>query len=189
MLFRGPWPESPFFLRNAPLELELGTGKARFLIEWARLHPELDVLGLERNLAYYRVARDRVAKAGIANARVLRADARLLADSIPSGSISGFHAYFLDPWPKKKQRKRRLLDGPFLARLSAAARPGALLRIVTDHEEYGDAIRTAVAEARTAGARWEPQPWESAEPPPPTHYEIKYREAGRTFHRFLLRRA
>jgi tRNA (guanine-N7-)-methyltransferase len=189
ILLRGPWPKTPFFEREAPLEVELGTGKARFLIEWARLHPERNVLGLERNLSYYRMARERVAKAGLPNARVIRADARPIFDTAAPGSVAGFHAYFLDPWPKQKQRKRRLLDATYLGTLARSARPGALLRVVTDHAEYADAIRLAVGQARSAGAPWEPRPWESEESPPPTHYEIKYRADGRTFHRFLLVRA
>ncbi|HEY4230142.1 MAG TPA: hypothetical protein VGO79_08205, partial [Thermoanaerobaculia bacterium] len=42
------------FGRTAPLEIEIGSGKARFLLESARAHPERDFLGVERALAYYR---------------------------------------------------------------------------------------------------------------------------------------
>lgn len=173
------------FGRRAPLEIEVGTGKARFLIEAARAHPARDFLGIERSLSYYRVSRDRVEKSGLRNARVLRADARTFVEGfVADRSVSGFHVYFPDPWPKKKQRKRRLLDGVFLEALAAKLEPGGLVRIATDHPGYADEVAPLL---QTVPAL-EQLAWESLPAPPPTHYEIKYREEGREIRRFLLRR-
>jgi tRNA (guanine-N7-)-methyltransferase len=170
----------------APLEIEFGSGKGRFLIESGRLHPERHFLGVERSLAYYRIARDRIAKAHFDRVRVIRADAAKIVELLPESSVDAFHAYFLDPWPKKKQRKRRLLGPAFLAAAAARARAGASFRIITDHEDYGDAIADAVHRAIEQGAPWKAAVWDSLPTPPPTHYELKYRAAGRSFRRFLL---
>ncbi len=118
--------------------------------------------------------------------RVLRADGAEIVERLPPAAVSAFHAYFLDPWPKKKQRKRRLLGERFLSAAAITARPGALFRIITDHSDYGDAIASAIDRAIAAGAPWRVAEWESASAPPPTHYELKYRAAGRSFRRFLL---
>ena len=176
------------FSEARPTEIELGTGKGRFLIESGRRHPERNFLGFERSLAYYRIARDRVARSGLENVRVLRADARDLAALVPESGADAFHAYFLDPWPKKKQRKRRLLDRDFLDLLASRTRTSGLLRIVTDHREYAEAIRGSLAELQAEGRPWAEEEWGSREAPPPTHYELKYRAAGRPLYRFLLRR-
>ena len=168
------------------LEVEFGTGKARFLLESARLHPDRNFLGIERSLAYYRIARDRIRRSGLPNVAVLRADAAEIAERLPPASVAGFHAYFLDPWPKKRQRKRRLLGAAFLAAAAIRARAGALFRIVTDHADYADSIAEAIDAAIAAGAPWKIGDWEAAPPVPPTSYELKYRKAGRAFRRFLL---
>jgi tRNA (guanine-N7-)-methyltransferase len=173
------------FGRAAPLEIEIGTGKARFLIETARAHPARDFVGIERSLSYYRVCRDRVTRSGLANARIFRADARAFVDAcVPVGSVAAFHVYFPDPWPKKRQRKRRLLDGVFLELLAAKLEPGGLVRIATDHpgyaEELGPLVKTVPA--------LEELSWDAHAIPPPTHYELKYRAEGRPIRRFLLRR-
>ncbi len=173
------------FGRDAPLEVELGSGKARFLIEAARSDPGHDFLGLELSLAYYRVCRDRVGRAGLANARVLRADARRFVEvALGPGSVHAFHVYFPDPWPKKRQRKRRLIDGRALEVLASRLEPEGVLRIATDHSDYatviGSALETVPSLERLA--------WEALPLPPATHYEIKYRAEGRTIWRFLLRR-
>ncbi len=185
---RGPFTPETLFARIAPLEVEFGTGKGRFLIESGRRHPERNYLGLERSLSYYRVARDRIRKSGLDNARVLRCDAREFAAQIPEESVEGFHAYFLDPWPKKRQKKRRLIQAAFLSEVHRRTRLGGFLRIVTDHAGYAAAIAEAVALSAESGAPWRSAPWEEGEIPPPTHYELKYRQAGRELHRFHLRK-
>ncbi|HEY2796668.1 MAG TPA: tRNA (guanosine(46)-N7)-methyltransferase TrmB [Thermoanaerobaculia bacterium] len=174
------------FGRTAPLEIEIGTGKARFLLESARAHPERDYLGLERALAYYRICRERVARSGLANARVLRADGRTFVETaLAPSSVRAFHIYFPDPWPKKRQKKRRLLDGVFLELAASRLEPGGLLRITTDHPDYGSGlgslVETVISLERLA--------WEDLPAPPPTHYELKYASEGRPIWRFLLRRS
>jgi len=177
------------FATDQPLEIEFGSGKGRFLIESGRRHPERNYLGLERSLSYYRIARDRVARARLANVRVVRAQTEEFVAFLADSSASAFHAYFLDPWPKKKQRKRRLLQASFFASTFSKAAPGSTFRMVTDHHEYAEAIDEAIEETRRAGVGWERAAWDSEESPPPTHYELKYRLVGREFHRFLLRKS
>ncbi|MEO8430605.1 MAG: tRNA (guanosine(46)-N7)-methyltransferase TrmB [Acidobacteriota bacterium] len=184
-LWTGPVTDfAAIFGRRAPLEIEIGSGKARFLIAAARANSAHDFVGLERALAYYRICRDRVAKAALPNVRVVRADGRLFSESLAPGSVRAFHVYFPDPWPKKKQRKRRLIDGVTLEMLASRLEPGGILRIATDHSDYGAAIEPTIVSVPGL----ERLPWDALPPPPPTHYELKYLEEGRAISRFLLRR-
>lgn len=172
------------FGREAPLEIEIGSGRARFLVAAARASPAHDFLGLERSLSYYRVCRERVERYGLSNARVLRADGRLFAESLLPDSIRAFHVYFPDPWPKKKQRKRRFLDAVTLELLASRLEPGGTLRIATDYAGYGRSIGSLL-ETVDALVRLE---WAALPPPPSTSYEVKYQAEGRPIWRFLLRR-
>jgi tRNA (guanine-N7-)-methyltransferase len=170
------------FGREAPLEIEIGSGRARFLVAAARTNPAHDFLGLERSLSYYRVCRERVARSGLANTRVLRADGRLFVESLDRNSVRAFHVYFPDPWPKKKQRKRRLLDAVTLELLASRLETGGTFRIATDHASYGRAIGSLV---ESVGAL-ERLDWDALAPPPQTNYELKYQAEGRPIWRFLL---
>jgi len=170
------------FGRKAPLELEIGSGRARFLIAAARANPAHDFLGLERSLSYYRVCRERVARSGLANTRVLRADGRLFVESLDRNSVRAFHVYFPDPWPKKKQRKRRLLDAVTLELLASRLEPGGTFRIATDYAGYGRAIGSLVESVGSL----ERLDWNALTPPPQTNYELKYQAEGRPIWRFLL---
>jgi tRNA (guanine-N7-)-methyltransferase len=184
------WPPRPFdaerrFGRSAPLEVEIGSGKARFLLASARSHPDHDFLGVERSLSYYRLCRERVERSALRNASMLRADGRLFVETaLAAGSVSAFHVYFPDPWPKKKQKKRRLCDGVFLEIAASRLIEGGVLRIVTDHPDYGVDLESLV-ETVPSLERIE---WASLPAPPPTNYELKYAKEGRPIWRFLLRR-
>jgi tRNA (guanine-N7-)-methyltransferase len=170
-----------FFGREAPLEIEIGSGRARFLVAAARSNPAHDFLGLERSLSYFRVCRERVGRAGLANARVLRADGRLFAECLAAGSVRAFHVYFPDPWPKKKQRKRRLLDAVTLDLLARRLERGGTLRIATDFAGYGQAIRSLLETV----SNLETLAWDALPAPPASSYEVKYQAEGRPIWRFL----
>jgi tRNA (guanine-N7-)-methyltransferase len=185
------WPARSFdpqgrFGRCAPLEVEIGSGKARFLVDAARANPAHDYLGVERSLSYYRLCRERVGRSALPNAAMLRADGRLFVEmALAPDSVHALHVYFPDPWPKKKQRKRRLLDGVFLEIAASRLVSGGHLRIATDHPDYGQDLETLVETV----AAFERLAWDDLPPPPPTNYELKYAKEGRRIWRFLLRRA
>jgi tRNA (guanine-N7-)-methyltransferase len=183
--FARPFEALEIFGRRAPLEIELGTGKARFLIQAAGTNPARDFLGVERSLSYYRISSRRISRARLPNARIVRADARMFVDGcLAAGSVRAFHIYFPDPWPKKRQRKRRLLDGVFLELLASKLEPGGLLRIATDHPGYAGELGPLLQTV----PQFEELDWDSLPAPPPTHYEIKYSAEGRSIRRFLLRK-
>ena len=183
--FGRPFDPEPSFARRAPLEVEIGSGKARFLLASARACPSHDFLGVERSLSYYRLCRERITRAGLDNVRVVRADGRMFVETaLAPASVHAFHIYFPDPWPKKKQRKRRLLDGVFLDLLASRLEPGGTLRIATDHPDYGAELGSLLETVE----RLERLDWSSLPAPPPTHYELKYIEEGRPIWRFAARR-
>jgi tRNA (guanine-N7-)-methyltransferase len=55
---------------------------------------------------------------------------------IPKTSLSAIHVFFPDPWPKKRHRKRRLIQRPFTETLAACLKNGGYLYMVTDWEDY-----------------------------------------------------
>lgn len=173
-----PFAWGALFANDHPVEVEIGSGKGMFLKESARAHPDRNYLGVERAGRFYRIALDRLARAGLTNVRLLRADGLDVLDRwIAPGSIQALHIYFPDPWPKKRHRKRRLFR-PALLELAARALPGdAELLVATDHVEYGAAIRELLGAWQH---RFAPIEWPADDPGRlPTNYELKWRRAGR----------
>lgn len=126
-----------------PIEIEIGCGKGRFLSEYASLHPERPILAIEwtRPIAWF--AAEKIAKRPqLKHAKVLWGDAPFfLRDRMPAGSVSAFHIYFPDPWPKEKARKRRVLQAPLLSQMRRLAVPGCKLHWGTDYAEYAEYAR------------------------------------------------
>jgi tRNA (guanine-N7-)-methyltransferase len=118
------------------LELDLGFGRGRSLLERARAHPEVRVLGLEVKAKWAHRVEERRQALGLANARALFADAReLLARAGPDGCLARVFVHFPDPWWKKRHQKRRVLTRELLDDLARLLAPGGELFVQTDVEE------------------------------------------------------
>jgi tRNA (guanine-N7-)-methyltransferase len=155
--------------------LEIGSGKGRFLIGSAIEQPETNFIGIEKSLHYHRVIRERVAKRNLANVRLINHDAFLvLRDMLPGSSIDEIHIYFPDPWPRKREQKRRIIRAEVMKEMARVLVPGGSGIYVTDHREYFEAAAPVIEEFFRAERRI-PQP----DDPPRTNYEAKYRAEGR----------
>lgn len=120
-----------------PVELEIGCGKGRFLVQAAQRWPERDFLALELAGALVRKVRDKVRREGLSNVRLLAAEARqVVAEMIPPSSLSRVHVYFPDPWPKRRHAKNRLFSPAFVDALARALKPGGEVLLATDHDPY-----------------------------------------------------
>jgi len=139
------------FGRSGPVHIEIGTGKATFLLNEAMAQPYVNFLGIERARKYYRYAVDRIGRWALKNVRIIRTDAAaFLADFIPDCSIDCFHVYFPDPWPKRRHHKRRFLCPDNLEQLLRCLKTGGQLRIATDHADYFEQIKKVVGAGRCA---------------------------------------
>ena len=155
--------------------LEIGSGKGRFLISSATEQPDVNFIGIEKSLHYHRVIRERVAKRGLANVRLINYDAfPVLQKMIPDASVAEVHIYFPDPWPRKREQKRRIIRTEALAELRRVLVDGGSGIYVTDHQEYFEAAAPVVERFFRAERRI-PGP----DDPARTNYEAKYRAEGR----------
>ena len=158
-----------------PVILEIGSGKGRFLIGTAMERPDVNLIGIEKSLHYHRVIRDRVMKRHLENVRLINHDAFLvLRDMIPDASIAELHIYFPDPWPRKKEQKRRIIRPEVLKEIRRVLVEGGVGIYVTDHQEYFE-VAAPLIEAEFRAERRIPGP----EDLPRTNYEAKYRAEGR----------
>ena len=129
------------FGRSAPVHIEIGCGKGTFLVGEARACPELNFMGIERANRYYRYAVDRMGRWGLKNVRIIRTDAaEFLRDFVADASVSCFHIYFPDPWPKRRHHKRRLFRQGNVEQLIRCLAAGGVIDIATDHAEYFNVI-------------------------------------------------
>jgi tRNA (guanine-N7-)-methyltransferase len=163
------------FGNDHPVVLEIGSGKGRFLISSAMERPETNFIGIEKALHYHRLIRERVRKRGLENIRLINHDAFLvLRDMFPDASLAEIHIYFPDPWPRKKEQKRRIIRPDVLREVDRVLAAGGSGIYVTDHQEYFEAAAPVLADFFRTETRI-PGP----DDPPRTNYEAKYRAEGR----------
>lgn len=155
--------------------MEIGSGKGRFLISSATEQPDVNFVGIEKSLHYHRLIRDRIMKRRLENVRLINHDAFLvLQKMVADEALSEIHIYFPDPWPRKREMKRRIIRPEALAEMRRTLVPGGAGIFVTDHRDYYEAAAPLIAEVFDSEARV-PQP----EDAPRTNYEAKYRAEGR----------
>ncbi|MCF7955443.1 MAG: tRNA (guanosine(46)-N7)-methyltransferase TrmB [Phycisphaerae bacterium] len=125
------------FGRKGPVHIEIGSGKGTFLVSEAMVQPENNYLGIEWANRFYRLAVDRLGRWGIDNVRIMRTDAAFFfAEHVPDNSVSWFHIYFPDPWPKARHNKRRLICTENVEQIIRCLEPGGVLNLATDHADY-----------------------------------------------------
>ena len=192
------WDELPvplcgeaLFGRQAPLEVEVGSGKGLFLAAAAAADLASNFLGIEIAAKYARFAAARLAKRVLGNARVLHGDAmRLFRDLVPPDSLQAVHVYFPDPWWKARHKKRRIMNPTFVRLVERTLIPGGTLHFWTDVAEYFlSGVATVQQATRLAG------PFEVPERPADhdldyrTHFERRMRLHGLPVYRALFRKA
>jgi len=179
------------FGRAGPLHIEVGTGKATFLLSQAKAQPDVDFLGIERAKKFYRYAVDRVGRSGLTNVRIVRTDAAaFLADFVPDGCVDCFHIYFPDPWPKSRHHKRRFLNEVNLQQLLRCLKPAGRLRIATDDGDYFEQIQQLIAAQaeRLEAIRFLPAAGAQEGELTGTNYERKYIKDQRQIYTVALSR-
>ena len=168
------------------LWLEIGFGGGEHLLAQAVAHPRIAFLGCEPFVnGVARLLSDLVAgemaDPADCNVRIFCEDGRDLVAALPDASVGRVFILFPDPWPKARHHKRRLVTERLLDELARIMKPGAELRIATDHRPYCRWILARILAHRrfawinSGGKDWQKRPsdW------PETRYERKAGVAGR----------
>jgi tRNA (guanine-N7-)-methyltransferase len=185
-----PWSPAQLFGREAPLEVEVGSGKGLFLQSAAASAPHHNFLGIEIAHKYARYAAARVAMHSLTNAVVIDGDAeRVFAELLPDASLAAVHVYFPDPWWKKRHHKRRVMNECFVRDVARTLARGASLHFWSDVRDYFD-----VTLALIAGHTALEGPLEVTERPAEhdldyrTHFERRKRLGGEPVYRAEFRK-
>lgn len=184
------------FGNTNPIEIEIGFGKGRFLLEASKQFPDINYIGVERAQKYVELTRQRFLKymqhygvdknSGVfENVRLAWTDANyFLSRYVPEESVKAYHVYFPDPWPKVRQQKRRIFrNREFLDAISRTlSLNDGKLYVVTDYSEYFNEIQDRIAQhtglipVSTKTSEYQDIA---------TNFEIKYRLEGRNIYRVV----
>src|SRR5665647_2849475 len=126
-LFAGPIDE---------LRLEIGFGGAEHLIAQALANPRSGFIGSDGFLNAIGKALVAIDENKLANIRLQFGDASELLDWLPDAALTRIDLLYPDPWPKRRQWKRRFIQDESLKRLARILKTGGELRFATDIADY-----------------------------------------------------
>ena len=128
---RGSWLDAcPVY---DEVHVELGCGKGRFTCDMAEQNPRVLFAAVEKVPDALVVAMERACERGLTNVRFLAKDAASLAEYFAPAEVGRIYINFPDPWPKKKQFKRRLTAPSFQKLCFDALKPGGEIWFKTDN--------------------------------------------------------
>ena len=189
--FRGCWATA-FEGPPGPLHVEVGSGNGFFLAGMAARHPGVRFVGIELRFKRVVLCARKIRAAGLQNARIARYDAWWLSQIFAPDEVDALYVHFPDPWSKDRHEKKRMMGPAFAAWAAEALKPGALLRLKTDHLDNVDRLEAALQDgpwelvARVEDTERHGLPW--GEDDVVTNYQRKFVERGEPTHALWARR-
>ena len=174
-------PRALFPKPPAEIWLESGFGGGEHLAHQARSRPEIGFIGVEPFVNGVAKLLGVVGDEHLSNIRIWDEDAAQLLPALAPGTIDCVYLLYPDPWPKRRQRKRRFVSDDNLAALARVMRRGAELRFATDIDDYaGWALARVFRSEEFVWDAEKPADWRRPWPDwPSTRYEQKARREGR----------
>jgi tRNA (guanine-N7-)-methyltransferase len=118
---------------DRPMEVELGSAEAHFLMERAEEDPQRSYVGVEIRRDMVDLANREAAQRGLAQVQSVFANMSVdLPRLFRQGSVGRFFINFPDPWFKHRQRKRRVVGEELVDQLLPLLAPDGEIHVATD---------------------------------------------------------
>jgi tRNA (guanine-N7-)-methyltransferase len=161
--------------------LEIGFGGGEHLAAQAAAHPAIGIIGAEPFVNGVVKLLAAIEARSLTNVRIRDEDVTALLARLPDACLERVYLLYPDPWPKRRQRKRRFVSDASLAEIARVLKDGGLFRFASDIDDY--AGWTLARALRCPNLRWTArtaQDWTQPFPGwPGTRYEAKALAAGR----------
>lgn len=128
--------ERMFAVPVREVRMEIGFGGAEHLISAALAEPEVGFIGCEPFVNGMAKLLSAISAGGLPNIRLWPEDAAPLLAGMPTASVARVDLFYPDPWPKRRQRKRRFVSDATLTEIGRVLRPGGDFRFATDIDDY-----------------------------------------------------
>lgn len=185
--YKGKWQET--FGNDHPIHIEIGMGKGRFIMDMAKLHPEINYIGIEKFSSVLVRALEKQKEQELPNLRFIRMDAELIEQAFEKGEVDYIYLNFSDPWPKDRHAKRRLTSTQFLSRYVNIISEEAGITFKTDNRPLFDFTVEQAKEAKwnIINITYDLHHSEYVEGNVMTEYEQKFSELGNPICRIVYK--
>ena len=115
------------------LWVEVGCGKGKFTAETAEANPNVLLIAVERCREAMVVAMEKAKSMGLTNVFYIDMDVEKIEDIFEKEEIDRLFINFPDPWPRKKNAKRRLTHRGFLDKYCHVVKRNGEFHFKTDN--------------------------------------------------------
>ena len=115
------------------LWVEVGCGKGKFTAETAQANPDVLLIAVERCREAMVVAMEKARDMELKNVFFIDMDVAKMEEIFAPGEIDRLFINFPDPWPRKKNAKRRLTHHNFLKLYRQVLAEGGQIHFKTDN--------------------------------------------------------
>ena len=129
---KGKW--NKVFNNDNNIEIEIGTGKGKFIIEKAIQNPNINFIGIEKYDSPLVSAVKKLEELELNNLKLICFDA-LEIEEVFDHEINKIYLNFSDPWPKKRHAKRRLTSSVFLNKYYSLFKNEKRIEMKTDNDD------------------------------------------------------
>ena len=129
--YKGKWRE--LMPQCKALWVEVGCGKGKFTAETAEANPDVLLIAVERCREAMVVAMEKAKNMGLKNVFYIDMDVAKIEEIFAPGEMDRLFINFPDPWPRKKNAKRRLTHRGFLDKYCRTVREGGEIHFKTDN--------------------------------------------------------
>ncbi len=129
--YKGKWRD--LFDNDNPIEIEIGTGKGKFITSLAINNANINYIGIEKYDSPLVSAVKRLEDVDIKNLKLICVDAREI-NNIFDKEVDKIYLNFSDPWPKKRHIKRRLSSSDFLDKYDLIFKDKKRIQMKTDND-------------------------------------------------------
>lgn len=132
--YRGQW--SRVFGNNNPIHVEVGSGRGKFITTLALKNPDINYIALEIKEEVLIRGVEKVFDKNISNIKFLWGEVEFFEHYFSDNELDRIYINFCDPWPKKRNSKRRLTSEKFLElyRKKLNSKPSSGIHFKTDNQ-------------------------------------------------------
>lgn len=183
------WRE--LFGNTHPIQIEIGMGKGRFIMDMAKLHPEINFIGIEKYSSVLIRGIQKMETEELPNLYFIRMDAEYITNVFGAEEVNKIYLNFSDPWPKDRHAKRRLPSREFLRRYHEILSKEGNLEFKTDNQAL---FTFALEELEAAGWHLDQVTYdlhhdkEMMEGNVMTEYEERFSSMGNPIYKYIISR-
>ncbi len=125
-----------WFQSSKPIYLEIGCGKGKFACEFAKAHPDINLLAVEKSGNVIVEACEHAKRENIENLKFLKCGAEYLEKYLKGKSVERIFLNFSCPFPKSGYATHRLTHSRFLEIYKRLLKAGGEIHQKTDNMHF-----------------------------------------------------